>query len=75
VGKKMTPRNTTLIRTAHVGFVVDKAAMRQVYEVLCFSPANVIAAKLYTHLSAGAGKTGSFEVRSTMGLGLTPPQN
>jgi hypothetical protein len=74
VGKKMIPHNITLIRTDHMGSVVDEVALGPVSQVLCFSPANIFPPKLFTHLSSGACITRSFEGRSTMGLSLTPPQ-
>jgi hypothetical protein len=62
-----------MIKTIHVGFVVDKVALGQVSQVLCFSLANSIPPKLYTHLPSGAGKKGSFEGRNTKGHVLAPP--
>jgi hypothetical protein len=59
-------------RPVHVGFVVDKVAMRQVFlRVFRFSPVNIILPLLHTHSCAIWGAdNGSLNGRSSTEISL-----
>jgi hypothetical protein len=63
-------------RSGHVGFVVDKVALGQVFsEYFCFPCQFSFHRLLHTHhLSTGAGTIGQMVADVPSGLSLTPPQ-
>jgi hypothetical protein len=63
-------------RSGHVGFVVDKAALGQIFtEYFGFTYQFSFHRLLHTHrLSSGAGTTGQLVADVPSGLSLTPPQ-
>jgi hypothetical protein len=63
--------------SGHVGFVVDKVALWQVFsEYFGFPRQFSFHQMLYTHLSSGAGTRGQIMAKANVpsGLSLTPPQ-
>jgi hypothetical protein len=63
--------------SGHIGFVVDKVALGQVFsEYFGFPSQFSFHRLLYTHphLSSGAGAVGQIVADAPSGLGLTPPQ-
>jgi hypothetical protein len=62
-------------RSGHVGFVVDKAALGQVFSEYYGFPCQFSFHQLFhTHLSPGAGTLGQMAADVPSGLSLTPPQ-
>jgi hypothetical protein len=62
-------------RTGHVGFVVDKVEMEQVFsKYFSFLFQLSFHQMLHTHLSSGAGTIGQLVANIPSGLILTPPQ-
>jgi hypothetical protein len=64
-------------RLCHMGFVVDKVAMGQVFSEYFGFPCQISFLRLFhTHhlLSSGAGKIGQTVADVPNGLSLTPPQ-
>jgi hypothetical protein len=62
-------------RSDHVGFVVDKVALGQLFsEYFDFPCQFSFHQMLHTQLSFGAGKAGQLVADVPSGLSLTPPQ-
>jgi hypothetical protein len=60
-------------RSVHVGFVVDKVALGQVFSEYFGSPYQFSFHRLlHTHLSSGAGTIGQTVADVPSGLSLTP---
>jgi hypothetical protein len=61
--------------SGHVGFVVDKVALWQVFSEYFGFPCQFSSHRmLHTHLSSGAGTIGQTVADVPSGLSLTPPQ-
>jgi hypothetical protein len=63
-------------RSGHVGFVVDKVALRQIFSEYFGFPCQFSVHRLlhtHHHLSSGAVKTGQIVADVPNGLSLTPP--
>jgi hypothetical protein len=70
------PRPRFETRSGHVGFVVDKVALGQVFSQYFDFPCQFSFHRLLHthHLSSGAGTTGQLVAGVPSGLSLTPPQ-
>jgi hypothetical protein len=67
----------TVARSGHVGFVVDKVALGQVFSEYFGFPCQFLFHRLLHilhRLSSGAGTIGQLVADVPSGLGLTPPQ-
>jgi hypothetical protein len=61
-------------RSGHVGFVVDKVALGQVFSEFFDFPCQFSFHRLLYHLSSGAGTIGQILADVPSGLSLTQPQ-
>jgi hypothetical protein len=70
---RLSPRRPGFgLGSVHVGFVVDKVALGQVFlRILWFSPVNIIPPGLHTHISSG-GRTIRPLVAAVQRHSLTP---